>query len=159
MIRVGILAIAKNGEEILSKEAPYRIMIVKRYFEKIACEVVECKIIENKQNSIEEELKYMSDNLKLDLIITIGGIEYYEKDVVPEATKNVIYKDASGIAEGIRYFCLKMNKRIILSRGVAGIRNKTLIVNLSDKPKLITLSLDFFIETIIQGVRMVNPEV
>ena len=100
-------------------------------------------------------MKYMSDEIKVNLILTTGGIACRPTDIVPEATKNVIMKEVSGIAEGIRYYNLQMSKNVMLSRGVSGIRGETLIVNLPENPKYLISSLDFALETIEYGVEMV----
>ena len=158
MIKAGILGISKNKEELLSNEESYSIKIIKKYLENEGYDVSLTKTIESKIETIEEELKDMSDNLKLELIFTVGGIYSYEEDVTPEATKNVIHRETSGISEGIRYFCLQMNKKTMLSRGVAGIRNKTLIVNLPETTQLIIPALDFSLEIIKSCIEMINKK-
>ncbi|WP_288221733.1 molybdenum cofactor biosynthesis protein B [uncultured Clostridium sp.] len=156
MVKAGILSIAKNNEELLSNEESHRVKVVRKYLENEGYKVVSTKTIENHQKVIEEELKYMSDILNLDLVFTVGGIYCYEEDVTPEATKNVVHKETSGIAEGIRCFCLQLSKKIMLSRGVAGIRNKTLIVNLPETTKLIIPALDFSLDIIKSSIEMIN---
>jgi molybdenum cofactor synthesis domain-containing protein len=65
-----------------------------------------------------------------DLVLTTGGTGLSERDVTPEATRSVIEREAPGIAERIRALCLTSFPRAALSRGVAGVRSRTLIVNL-----------------------------
>lgn len=158
MRKAGILGISKDKKELLLNEESYSTKIIKKYLENEGYNVVVTKNIESKIETIEEELKNMSDNLKLELIFTVGGIYSYEEDVTPEATKNVIHRETSGISEGIRYFCLQMSKKIMLSRGIAGIRNKTLIVNLPETTKLIIPALDFSLEIIKSSIEMINKK-
>ena len=79
----------------------------------------------------------MSDNLKVDLILTSGGTGFSKRDITPEATLNIIDKNAPGIAEAIRLNSLKITPRGMLSRGVSGIRKNTLIINLPGSPKAV----------------------
>ena len=69
-----------------------------------------------------------------DLVLTTGGTGLSARDVTPEATRAVIERDAPGIAERIRVVSLERFPRAALSRGVSGVRNKTLIVNLPGSP-------------------------
>jgi molybdenum cofactor synthesis domain-containing protein len=69
-----------------------------------------------------------------DLVLTTGGTGLGPRDVTPEATRTVIERDAPGIAERIRALSLMSFPRAALSRGVSGVRNRTLIVNLPGSP-------------------------
>jgi molybdenum cofactor synthesis domain-containing protein len=70
------------------------------------------------------------DGAEADLVITTGGSGLSERDVTPEATRAVIEREAEGIAERIRVLALPMFARAALGRGVAGVRGKSLIINL-----------------------------
>ena len=69
-----------------------------------------------------------------DLVLTTGGTGLTERDVTPEATRAVLHKEAPGIAEALRVTSYPRFPRAALSRGVAGVRGKTLIVNLPGSP-------------------------
>lgn len=69
-----------------------------------------------------------------DLVLTTGGTGLSERDVTPEATRAILERDAPGIAERIRVLSLQSFPRAALSRGVAGVRKRTLIVNLPGSP-------------------------
>ncbi len=71
-----------------------------------------------------------ADGGEADLILTTGGTGFTRRDVTPEATRAVIEREVPGIAEGIRAFGAKQTPYALLSRGIAGIRGRTLIVNL-----------------------------
>lgn len=158
MVRVGILVMARNKDEIMSNNEVHRLKIVKRYLENEGHEIVTSKMMKSNQEDLEEEMKKMSDINKLDLIITIGGIGFRENDVVPEATKNIIHREANALIQGISCFCLQISRKSILTRGVAGIRNKTLIVNFPEDTKLLIFILDFALETILQGINMIKSD-
>ncbi|MCP4415943.1 MAG: MogA/MoaB family molybdenum cofactor biosynthesis protein [Chloroflexi bacterium] len=71
------------------------------------------------------------------LILTSGGTGFSPRDVTPEATKAVIEREAPGIAEALRVESLKITRHAMLSRGVAGIRGNTLIINMPGNPKAV----------------------
>jgi molybdopterin adenylyltransferase len=75
-----------------------------------------------------------TDADRADLILTTGGTGLTERDVTPEATRAVLHKEAPGIAEAIRMSVYPRFHRAALSRGVAGVRGRTLIVNLPGSP-------------------------
>lgn len=158
MVRVGILVMARNKEELMLKNEVHRLKIVKRYLENEGHEIVTSKMMKSDQADLEKEMKEMSDIHKIDLILTIGGIGFRENDVVPEVTKNIIHREANGLIQGISCFCLQISRKSILNRGVAGIRNKTLIVNFPEDAKLLIFILDFSLETIIQGVKIIKSD-
>ncbi|PID84916.1 MAG: molybdenum cofactor biosynthesis protein [Chloroflexi bacterium] len=76
------------------------------------------------------------------LILTTGGTGFAPRDVTPEATRQIIEREAPGIAEGLRAESLKITKHAMLSRGVAGIRKQTLIINLPGSPKAVRENMD-----------------
>lgn len=78
----------------------------------------------------------------LELILTSGGTGFAPRDVTPEATRAVIERDAPGIAEALRAESLRVTRHAMLSRGVAGLRGGTLIVNLPGNPKAVGENLD-----------------
>lgn len=92
----------------------------------------------DEQSLIAEQLRTWADVLGLALILTTGGTGFTPRDVTPEATRTVIEREAPGIAEAIRFAGLSKTPHAMLSRGVAGIRGHTLIVNLSGSPKAVS---------------------
>lgn len=95
------------------------------------------RIISDEQELIENELKKMCDTEQCCLIITTGGTGPALRDVTPEATNAVCNKLMPGFGELMRLESLKIVPTAILSRQTAGIRNRTLIVNLPGKPSAI----------------------
>jgi gephyrin len=83
-----------------------------------------------------------SDRLNLQLIITTGGTGFAPRDVTPEATRDVIHREAPGLAEAMRAESLKVTKHAMLSRAVCGIRGRTLIINLPGSPKAVRENLE-----------------
>lgn len=102
----------------------------------------EYAVVPDEQNLIEQKLIEMADEKECSLIITTGGTGPTVRDVTPEATESVCEKMMPGFGELMRQESLKFVPTAILSRQTAGIRNKTLIMNLPGKPKAIRECLD-----------------
>ena len=98
--------------------------------ERLGCAVVSVTVVPDDVNMIREKLLEHSDSGVIDLIVTTGGTGLAPRDVTPEATQQVIEKFIPGLPELIRMEGLKSNPRAALSRAVAGLRKKTLILNL-----------------------------
>lgn len=110
------------------------------------------KIIPDDMDKIVEELQYLSDKLKVNLILTNGGTGFSKRDVTPEATMKVIQKYVPGIGEAMRSCSLKITPKAMLSRAVSGIRNETLIVNLPGSPKGAVENLEFILPALPHGI-------
>ena len=92
-------------------------------------------VLPDEQKLIEEHLTRWADHDQLELIITTGATGLTPRDVMPEATLAVVGRLAPGIAEALRAYGLTKTPMSMLSRGVAGVRGATLIVNLPGSPK------------------------
>jgi molybdenum cofactor synthesis domain-containing protein len=101
----------------------------------IGAEVVEKIIVSDDFEDLRQTLFALTMRDDANLIITTGGTGFSERDNTPEATSAVIEKEASGMAEAIRFETAKNTPMAMLSRGVCGIRNQTLIINLPGSPK------------------------
>ncbi|XP_076680518.1 molybdenum cofactor synthesis protein cinnamon [Andrena cerasifolii] len=93
------------------------------------------KIVPDEEYAIKETLSSWSDSRQVDVILTIGGTGFAKRDVTPEATKQIIQKEAPGITIAMLTASLKITRMAMLSRAVCGIRDKTLIINLPGSPK------------------------
>jgi molybdopterin adenylyltransferase len=87
-------------------------------------------LVSDAAGDIAAQLLTWADEDVADLILTTGGTGLSQYDVTPEATRVVIEREAPGIAERLRVVCVESFPRAALSRGVAGVRNRSLIVNL-----------------------------
>lgn len=104
-------------------------------------EVTAYRVVPDEKEQIGAALTEFADVLGCDFVFTTGGTGFAPRDVTPEATKAVIEKEVPGIPEAIRAESLKITPKAMLSRAVAGIRGKTLIVNLPGSPKAVRESL------------------
>jgi molybdopterin adenylyltransferase len=103
---------------------------------------IDYKIIPDEQGVIEAELRRMADEAGCCLVVTTGGTGPAVRDVTPEATAAVCEKMLPGFGELMRATSLKFVPTAILSRQTAGIRGRTLIVNLPGRPKAIRENLE-----------------
>ncbi|HET9163433.1 MAG TPA: MogA/MoaB family molybdenum cofactor biosynthesis protein [Solirubrobacterales bacterium] len=97
-------------------------------------EVVGTEIVPDDRGRIEERLRHWADEAGCDLVLTSGGTGFSPSDVTPEATRAAIEREAPGIAEAMRAASRPHTDHWMLSRGVAGIRGATLIVNFPGSP-------------------------
>ena len=125
---------------------------------KINGEVRYYKVIPDEKDMIKEELVKIVDKLYLDLILTTGGTGVSKRDITPDATLEVIEKEVSGICEIIRSESFKKTNRAILSRGVAGIRKESLIINLPGSPKGVRESLEIILQALPHGIEILKGE-
>ena len=109
--------------------------------EKIGCAVIEALIVPDEIDAIQSRLLESINSSDIDLIVTTGGTGLAPRDVTPEATAAVIEKTVPGMAELMRFEGMKANPRAALSRGLVGIRNNTLIINLPGSVKGVRESL------------------
>ncbi|MEO9321587.1 MAG: bifunctional molybdenum cofactor biosynthesis protein MoaC/MoaB [Nitrososphaera sp.] len=119
-------------------------------------QVVSFKIVPDDVHRIAAELKEFCDDLKVDLVMTTGGTGFGQRDVTPEATKAVIEKEAAGIMEALRAHGQKRTPLSMLSRGVAGVRGKTVIVNLPGSTRAVSESLDSVFPGLLHLYRMME---
>ena len=129
--------------------------IIQELVKSLPGEVIRYEIIPDEPDQISKKLIDYCDDLKVDLVLTDGGTGFTARDVTPEATKEVIEKEVPGIPEAMRTECLKLTKRAMLSRAVAGIRKKTLIVNLPGSSRGAKESLEVILEGLPHGLDMI----
>ncbi|MDD2619439.1 MAG: MogA/MoaB family molybdenum cofactor biosynthesis protein [Syntrophomonadaceae bacterium] len=99
------------------------------------------EIIPDEKEIIKDKLIKACDELMLDLILTSGGTGFSNRDLTPDATLEIIEKLVPGIPEAMRFYGLQQTPKAMLSRAVAGIRGKTLIINLPGSVKGVRESL------------------
>ena len=115
-------------------------------------------VVPDDQAVISREIIYMADELKIDLILTAGGTGLGPRDVTPEATLAVIDRQVPGIAEAMRAKSLEKTARAMLSRAVAGLRGRTLIINLPGSPKGVRECLEVVLPALEHGLAIMKGE-
>lgn len=119
-------------------------------------EVVDYEVVPDDSSKIELSLKTASDELKADLVLTCGGTGLGPRDITPEATGKILEKEVIGISEALRMHGQKRTPLSMLSRGMAGVRGKTIIVNLPGSAKAVSESLDTLIPGILHASKMLG---
>lgn len=122
--------------------------------------VAEQAILPDDESAIRAILAKWADSGKLDVILTTGGTGFSARDITPEATRAVIQRDAPGLAEVMRSESLKKTQHAMLSRAIAGIRGRALIVNLPGSPKGALENLQTIMPVIPHAVQLLtdNPD-
>lgn len=132
--KVGILTASDKGARGEREDTSAQV-IRELVEEELGGEIVEYRIVPDEQDEIMASLIEMAEYYQADLVFTTGGTGLAERDVTPEATMRVIDRLVPGIAEAMRYASMQKTRRAMLSRGICGIRGKTLIINLPGSPK------------------------
>ncbi len=101
-------------------------------------EVVGREVVSDDLEDIRNNLHVLTEREDINLVLTTGGTGFAPRDNTPEATRSVIDREAPGIAEAMRRETSSKTPMAMLSRGIAGIRNGTMIINLPGSPKGVT---------------------
>ena len=131
---------------------------IREILEREGYEVISMDILPDDQVMLAGKLQEIADSEKAELILTTGGTGFSERDVTPEATEEVIERKVPGIPEAIRAYSMTITKRAMLSRATAGIRGKTLIINLPGSPKAVRESLEYIIDALGHGIEILTGE-
>jgi molybdopterin adenylyltransferase len=118
--------------------------------------VVRTAVIPDEYDQIVQILTEWSDPGIADIILTTGGTGFAPRDITPEATQAVLQKITPGISEYMRIESLKITPHAMLSRGTAGIRNKTLIINLPGSPKAAVENLNIILPILPHAVELLH---
>lgn len=133
MTRIAILVvsskIAGGQEEDQGKAALAQLV------ESIPASLIAYEVAPDERRAIRERLVSLCDGGTADVVLTVGGTGVRPTDVVPEVTREVVEKEIPGIGEAMRQESLKKVQTAMLSRGTAGIRGRTLIINLPGSPR------------------------
>ena len=120
--------------------------------------VVHTAIVPDEKDMIEAELIRCSDERKVNLVLTTGGTGFSPRDITPEATLAVVERETRGIPEAMRYASLQITPRGCLSRSAAGIRGRTLIINLPGSKKAAAENLQAVVKAVDHGLEMLASE-
>ena len=129
-----------------------------RFAESLGAEVAARELVADRLGLIEELLVHLCDSAGCDLVLTTGGTGFAPDDVTPEATLAVAERVAPGIAEAMRLASSEHTKHWMLSRNVAAIRGRTLIVNFPGSPKAIGEAGAAIAEALPHALRLLRGE-
>ena len=156
MKRAAIITVSDSGYR--GEREDLSGSVIKEILEREGYEVISMDILPDDQVMLAGKLQEIADSEKAELILTTGGTGFSERDVTPEATEEVIERKVPGIPEAIRAYSMTITKRAMLSRATAGIRGKTLIVNLPGSPKAVRESLEYIIDALAHGLEILSGE-
>ena len=156
-MRVGIIIISDKGAkgERIDQSGP----AIRKILDNQSLLVAGYQIIPDEKETIKKALIDFSENLACDLILTSGGTGLGPRDVTPEATLSIVDKVVPGLAEAMRAETFSVTPFAILSRAVAGIRGKCLIINLPGSPKAVRECLQVLLPVIPHAVEIIKGEV
>ena len=115
-------------------------------------EVVHTILLPDDRKMLADEMARIADEGIAELIVTTGGTGFSPRDCMPEATKDIIEREA------MRAYSMTITPRAMLSRAAAGIRKGTLIVNLPGSPKAVRESLEYIIPALEHGLQILTGE-
>ncbi|WP_294533934.1 molybdenum cofactor biosynthesis protein B [uncultured Pseudoflavonifractor sp.] len=153
-MRVAIITLSDSGYagQREDKSGP----LVRAMAEEAGYQVVHTALLPDGVEPLAGELKRLCDGDLADLVLTTGGTGFSPTDLTPEATLSVVERPAPGIAEAMRWQSLQITPRAMLSRAAAGIRGRTLIVNLPGSPKAVRECLTFILPALGHGLEMLR---
>ncbi|MBV9120093.1 MAG: MogA/MoaB family molybdenum cofactor biosynthesis protein [Chloroflexi bacterium] len=156
MISVAILTVsdgvAAGVREDLSRTA------IEESVQEMECEVLYRAVVPDEKEKIAGKLKEWCDVNRVDLVLTTGGTGFAPRDVTPEAMRMVIEREAPGLGEAMRAATLARVPTSMLSRSIAGMRNRTLIVNLPGSPKGCKECLQVIMPVLPHGISLLKGE-
>jgi molybdenum cofactor synthesis domain-containing protein len=130
--------------------------VIQELLQSIGAELKEYRIVPDERDVIAQNLVELSDNARVDLIVTTGGTGLAPRDVTPEATLEVIDKRVPGLEEAMRAESIKITPHGMLSRAVSGLRDKTLIINLPGSPKAVRETLSVVLPALPHAVEIIR---
>jgi len=155
-IRFGILTLsdrsARNERADASGPAVADLILAQNW------EVAKQAVLPDDESAIRAVLIEWADSGDIDVILTTGGTGFASRDVTPEATLAIIQRGAPGLAESMRSESLKKTPHAMLSRAVAGIRGRTLIVNLPGSPKGAVENLQMILSVLPHAVQLLRDD-
>ena len=155
-MKIAVLCISDSGfaGERVDTSGPLIIEMMKGLAQTIVY-----KCLPDEQDMISVEMVRICDEMDVDVIFTTGGTGLAPRDVTPEATESVVDRLIPGIPEAMRQKSLTITDRAMLSRAVAGVRGKTLIINLPGSPKAVKENLETVMPVLEHAVELIHGRV
>ncbi len=154
MFRVGILTVSDKGYRGERQDTTH--LAIREALEGGPYEVAAYEIVPDEPPMIKKVLRLWADREGLDLVLTNGGTGLAPRDRTPEATREMVEREVPGLAELMRLMGFQKTPMAALSRGVAGVRGKTLILNLPGSPKGARESLEAVLPVLPHALSLVT---
>ena len=156
MFTVGVLTISDKGWRGEREDSSSEV--IREMASSVGAQVAKYDIVPDERDFISQRLMEWADAGTLDVVITTGGTGLAERDVTPEATLAIIDRLVPGLSEAMRMETLKKTPLAMLSRAVAGVRNRTLIINLPGSPKGVEECLQVILPALPHAVEVIKGE-
>jgi molybdenum cofactor synthesis domain-containing protein len=154
--RVGILTVSDMGARGLRPDTSGQA--IRDILATLDAEIVRYEVVPDERHQIEDRLRRWADEDGLDLVLTTGGTGLGPRDVTPEATRAVIDREAPGLVVAMVCEGLKHTPLAMLTRAVAGLRGRTLIVNLPGSPKAVRENLQVILPVLPHALELARGE-
>jgi molybdenum cofactor synthesis domain-containing protein len=156
MMRTAIVTLSDKGAQ--GEREDVSGAVIREMIGSIGAAVVHYEILPDDRSRITETLKGLADGASVDLILTTGGTGVARRDVTPEATRDVIERELPGIAEAMRAESLRKTPRAMISRAIAGIRGRTLIINLPGSPRAVRENLAVVLPALSHAIEKIQGD-
>jgi len=156
MFTAGILTVSDKGSRGERQDRSGEV--IREVLSQIGAAIVSYDIVPDEKGIIAEKLARWADKGDMDIVFTTGGTGLNPRDVTPEATLEIIDRIAPGFAEAMRAFSLTKTPMAVLSRAVAGIRGRCLIINLPGSPKAVRECLEVISAALPHAVETLKGE-
>lgn len=153
-VRAAILVMSDKGASGERDDVSGKL--IKERFEELGLAVVEYLLIPDEENRIRGELVRLCDEARVDLVMTTGGTGVSARDVTPEATREILDRLLPGVQEVLRAHGQERNRYAMLSRGVAGLRGQTVVINLPGSPVAVQEALDILFPWVLHSFPMLK---
>uniref|UniRef100_A0A7V4AKS2 MogA/MoaB family molybdenum cofactor biosynthesis protein n=1 Tax=Thermus tengchongensis TaxID=1214928 RepID=A0A7V4AKS2_9DEIN len=154
MFRVGILTVSDKGSRGEREDTTH--LAIREALKGGPFEVAAYEIVPDEPPLIKKVIRLWADREGLDLILTNGGTGLAPRDKTPEATRELLDKEVPGLAELMRLRGLEKTPMAALSRGLAGVRGKSLILNLPGSPKGARESLEAVLPVLPHALSLIT---
>lgn len=163
-IRASVVTISDKGYAGQREDVSGPLLV--RLLRDLGAEVLHQTVVPDEQEAItrlltrlvDEASEKRSEDAALDLVVTTGGTGVTPRDVTPEATKSVIELEVPGIPEALRFTGYDKTPLAAISRGVAGIRGRTLIINLPGSPNAVRDGMETLAPILPHVIRMIRGQ-
>lgn len=156
MKRVAILTSSDSGYK--GEREDLSGPVIREIMEGLGYQVVSAVILPDEREMLAGYMAEIADKEEAELLLTTGGTGFSPRDCMPEATEDIIEKRVPGIPEAMRAYSLQFTRRAMLSRASAGIRKKTLIINLPGSPKAVRECLEYIADCLEHGIEILTGE-
>jgi molybdenum cofactor synthesis domain-containing protein len=157
LMRVAVLTVSDRSARGERKDlsGPH----VQEIVESKGWDIILTGIVPDEREMIKDTLRQWCDGGHIDLILTTGGTGFHPRDVTPEATREILERPTPGIDEVMRRAGLEATPKAALSRGISGIRGKTLIINLPGRPRAVGENLEPLLGILMHAVKVCRGDI